>query len=73
MVVHAFNPSIGRQRQGQRGRERERGRERGAERGRGRGRGRAISDFKASLVYMVSSKTAKAYTEKPYLEKPNQN
>jgi hypothetical protein len=33
------------------------------------GRGRWISEFKASLVYKVSSKTARA-TEKPCLEKP---
>ena len=30
------------------------------------GRGRRISEFKASLVYRVSSRTARA-TEKPYL------
>jgi hypothetical protein len=35
------------------------------------GRGRQISKFKASLVYKVSSRTARA-TEKPSLEKPNQ-
>jgi hypothetical protein len=35
------------------------------------GRGRRISEFKASLVYKVSSRTARAiYTEKPCLEKP---
>jgi hypothetical protein len=33
------------------------------------GRGRQISEFKASLVYKVSSRTAKA-TEKSCLEKP---
>jgi hypothetical protein len=33
------------------------------------GRGRRISEFKASLVYRVSSRTARA-TEKPCLEKP---
>jgi hypothetical protein len=33
------------------------------------GRGRQISEFKASLVYRVSSRTARA-TEKPCLEKP---
>jgi hypothetical protein len=33
------------------------------------GRGRWISEFKASLVYKVSSRTARA-TEKPRLEKP---
>jgi hypothetical protein len=35
-----------------------------------KGRGRWISEFKASLVYRVSSRTTKAtYTEKPCLEK----
>jgi hypothetical protein len=35
------------------------------------GRGRWISGFEASLVYKVSSRTARAsYTEKPCLEKP---
>jgi hypothetical protein len=33
------------------------------------GRGRWISEFEASLVYKVSSRTARA-TEKPCLEKP---
>jgi hypothetical protein len=33
------------------------------------GRGRQISEFKASLVYRVSSRTAKGYTEKPCLRK----
>jgi hypothetical protein len=33
------------------------------------GRGRQISEFKASLVCRVSSRTSRA-TEKPYLEKP---
>jgi hypothetical protein len=33
------------------------------------GRGRRISEFKVSLVYKVSSRTARA-TEKPCLEKP---
>jgi hypothetical protein len=33
------------------------------------GRGRRISEFEASLVYKVSSRTAKAITEKPCLEK----
>jgi hypothetical protein len=33
------------------------------------GRGRRISEFEASLVYRVSSRTAMA-TEKPCLEKP---
>jgi hypothetical protein len=35
------------------------------------GRGRRISEFEASLVYKVSSSTARAiHTEKPCLEKP---
>jgi hypothetical protein len=34
------------------------------------GRGRWISEFKSSLVYRVSSRTAEDYTEKPCLEKP---
>jgi hypothetical protein len=33
------------------------------------GRGRPISEFEASLVYKVSSRTARAI-ENPYLEKP---
>jgi hypothetical protein len=33
------------------------------------GRGRRISEFEASLVYKVSSRTARAI-EKPCLEKP---
>jgi hypothetical protein len=35
------------------------------------GRGRRISEFEASLIYRVSSRTARAkgYTEKPCLEK----
>jgi endonuclease YncB( thermonuclease family) len=33
------------------------------------GRGRQISEFEASLVYKVSSRTARA-TEKPCLQKP---
>jgi hypothetical protein len=33
------------------------------------GRGRRISEFEASLVYRVSSRTARGYTEKPCLEK----
>jgi hypothetical protein len=37
--------------------------------GGGRGRGRRISEFEASLVYKVSSRTARAmYAEKPCLE-----
>jgi hypothetical protein len=34
------------------------------------GRGRQISDFKASLVYSVSSRTARATRKKPCLRKP---
>ncbi|EDL07105.1 mCG1028373, partial [Mus musculus] len=34
------------------------------------GRGRRISEFEASLVYKVSSRTTRGYTEKPCLEKP---
>ena len=34
--------------------------------------GRLISEFKASLVYKVSSRTARGYTEKPCLEKQKQ-
>jgi hypothetical protein len=33
------------------------------------GRSRQISDFEASLVYKLSSRTARAITEKPCLEK----
>jgi hypothetical protein len=33
------------------------------------GRGRQISEFEATLVYRVSSRTAEGYTEKPCLEK----
>jgi hypothetical protein len=33
------------------------------------GRSRWISEFEASLVYRVSSRTARAYTEKPCLGK----
>jgi hypothetical protein len=33
------------------------------------GRGRQISEFEASLVYKVSSRTAQGYTEKPCLRK----
>jgi hypothetical protein len=36
-----------------------------------KGRGRRISEFEASLVYKVSSRTARAIQEKPYLEKQN--
>jgi hypothetical protein len=35
------------------------------------GRGRWISEFKASLVYKVSSRIRQDYTEKPCLEKQN--
>jgi hypothetical protein len=34
------------------------------------GRGRQISEFKASLVYKVSSRTTRAIPETPCLEKP---
>jgi hypothetical protein len=36
------------------------------------GRGRQISEFEASLIYKVSSRTARAKTEKPCLEKQQQ-
>jgi hypothetical protein len=36
------------------------------------GRGRWISEFKASLVYRMSSGQSQGYIEKPCLEKPNQ-
>jgi hypothetical protein len=36
-----------------------------------RGRGRWISDFKASLVYKVSSRTARATQRNPVSEKTN--
>jgi hypothetical protein len=35
------------------------------------GRGKRISEFEASLVYRVSSRTVEGYTEKPCLEKQN--
>jgi hypothetical protein len=35
------------------------------------GRGRWISEFKASLVYKVSSRTARAIQRNPVLEKKN--
>ena len=38
-------------------------------RGRGRGRGRWISEFEASLVYRVSSRTARAIQRNPVLKK----
>jgi hypothetical protein len=34
------------------------------------GRGRRISEFEASLVYKVSSRTSQSYTKKRCLEKP---
>jgi hypothetical protein len=37
------------------------------------GRGRRISEFEASLVYKVSSRTARAIIEKPCLKKQKQN
>jgi hypothetical protein len=37
------------------------------------GRGRRISEFEASLVYKVSSRTAKATQRKPCLKKTKQN
>jgi hypothetical protein len=37
------------------------------------GRGRWISDFKASLVYRVSSRTARATQRNPGLKKQNKN
>jgi hypothetical protein len=40
--------------------------------GRGRGRGRWISEFEASLIYRVSSRTARA-TQRIGLEKQKQN
>jgi hypothetical protein len=36
------------------------------------GRGRRISEFEASLVYRVSSKTARATQKNPVSKKPNQ-
>ena len=36
-----------------------------------RGRGRQISEFKASLVYRVSSRTARATQRNPVLKKTN--
>ena len=33
------------------------------------GRGKQISEFKVSLAYQMSSKTAQGFTEKPCLEK----
>jgi hypothetical protein len=35
------------------------------------GRGRQVSEFEASLVYRVSSRTARGYTERPCLKKQN--
>jgi hypothetical protein len=37
------------------------------------GRGRQISEFEASLVYKVSSKTARATQRNPVLEKKQNN
>jgi hypothetical protein len=37
------------------------------------GRGRQISEFKASLVYRVSSRTARAIQRNPVLKKNNNN
>jgi Sec-independent protein translocase protein TatA len=39
--------------------------------GRGRGRGRWISEFKASLVYRVSSRTARAMQKNPVSKNKN--
>jgi hypothetical protein len=36
----------------------------------GRGRGRRISEFEASLVYKVSSRTARATQRNPVLKEP---
>jgi hypothetical protein len=38
-----------------------------------RGRGRWISEFEASLVYKVSSRTARAIQRKPVLKKQKTN
>jgi hypothetical protein len=37
--------------------------------GRGRGRGRQISDFEASLIYRVGSRTARTTQRNPVLKK----
>jgi hypothetical protein len=37
------------------------------------GRGRQISEFEASLVYRVSSRTARVTQRNPVLEKKNKN
>jgi hypothetical protein len=37
------------------------------------GRGRRISEFKASLVYKVSSRTARATQKNPVLKNKNKN
>jgi hypothetical protein len=37
------------------------------------GRGRWISEFKASLVYRVSSRTARAIQRNPVLKEKNKN
>jgi hypothetical protein len=39
----------------------------------GRGRGRWISEFEASLVYRVSSRTARAIQRNPVSKKPKKN
>jgi hypothetical protein len=41
--------------------------------GRGRGRGRWISEFEASLVYKVSSRTARAIQRNPVSKKKKNN
>jgi hypothetical protein len=58
MVVHAFNPSTQEA-------------EAEGQRGRGRGRGRRISEFEASLVYKVSSRTARAIQRNPVFKNKN--
>jgi hypothetical protein len=60
VVAHIFSPSA-REAEGQRGR--------GAE-GQ-RGRGRRISEFEASLVYKVSSRTARALQRNPVPKNQN--
>jgi hypothetical protein len=86
VVAHDFNPSTweaeaeaegqrGRGAEGQRGRgrgrEAEAERQRQRRRGRGRGRGRRISEFEASLVYRVSSRTARARQRNPVSKQTN--
>jgi hypothetical protein len=67
VVVHAFNPSTWEaEAEGQRGR--------GAEGQRGRGaEGRWISEFEASLVYRVSSRTARVIQRNPSRKTKNKN